>query len=67
LKYAGQNQKPILTKEAINRGVKIINRVIVFDLLRNDNGVIGAIGMSTRDEKIITDLALRAKPSQLVA
>jgi len=63
LKYAGQNQKPILTKEAINRGVKIINRVIVFDLLRNDNGVIGAIGMSTRDEKIITDLALRAKPS----
>ena len=55
LKYSGQNQKPILTKEARKRGVKIINRVMVFDLLCDD-GVIGAIGMDTRVDQVITFL-----------
>jgi len=53
LKYAGQDQKPILTREARKRGVEIINRVMVFDLICNDNGVIGAIGVDTREERII--------------
>jgi len=54
LKYAGQNQKPILTREAGKRGAEIINRVMVFDLLRDDGGIIGAIGVNTREDKIIT-------------
>ena len=33
LKYAGQNQKPILTREARKRDAEIINRVMVYDLL----------------------------------
>ncbi len=52
LKYAGQGQKIVLTNEAVTRGVKIINRVMVFDLLAND-GVIGAIGFHTREDKLI--------------
>ena len=32
LKYAGQDQKKILTREAQKRGVKVVNRVMVFDL-----------------------------------
>lgn len=52
LKYAGQNQKPILTKEAIKRGVEIINRVMVFELL-GDGEVIGAIGVNTREDKLM--------------
>jgi succinate dehydrogenase/fumarate reductase flavoprotein subunit len=52
LKFHGQDQKPILTKEARKRGVKIINRVMVLDLLR-DGGVIGALGVDTREEKLI--------------
>ena len=56
LKYSGQNQKPILTNEARKRGVDIINRVMVFDLLR-EGGVIGAIGVDTRADRVITFLA----------
>jgi len=52
LKYAGQMQKPILTRQALNRGVKIINRVMVFELL-SDGCVIGAIGADTREDRII--------------
>lgn len=51
LKYAGQMQKPILTREAKKRGVKIINRVMIFDLLSNDS-IEGAIGIGTRDGKL---------------
>ena len=52
LKYAGHEQKPILTREALKRGVNIMNRVMIFDLLKDD-GVIGAIAFNTREDKII--------------
>lgn len=52
LKYAGQKQKPILTREARKRGVNIINRVMVFDLFTDNYGVTGAIGMDAREEKL---------------
>lgn len=54
LKYSGANQKPVLTKQALTRGVEIVNRVMVFDLLRGGDGsLIGAMGISTREDKII--------------
>ncbi|MBW1767881.1 MAG: FAD-binding protein [Deltaproteobacteria bacterium] len=56
LKYSGQNQKPILTKEAKKRGVKIVNRVTAFDLI-TDHGLSGAVGVHAREDKIITILA----------
>ncbi len=53
LHYGGQNQKKILTGEALKRGAKIINRVMVFDLLTDGDCVIGAVGIDTREEKLI--------------
>ena len=52
LKYAGQAQKTVLTREAIKRGAKIINRVMVFDLL-GDGDVAGALAVGTREEEIV--------------
>jgi len=49
--YNGQNQKTVLTREALKRGAQIINRVMVFDLLC-DESVIGALGISTREDKL---------------
>ncbi|MEW6665150.1 MAG: FAD-binding protein [Thermodesulfobacteriota bacterium] len=56
LKYSGQNLKPTLTREAQKRGVKIVNRVMVFDLIR-DGGIIGAVGVDTRGDRAVTFLA----------
>ena len=53
LHYAGKDQKKILTKEAVNRGAKIINRVMCFDLLRDEKGVKGAIGVNTREDELV--------------
>ncbi|MBW2609467.1 MAG: FAD-binding protein [Deltaproteobacteria bacterium] len=51
--YSGQHQKKVLTKEALKRGVKIINRVMVFDLITDENRVVGALGTDTREERLI--------------
>jgi len=51
LKYEGKNQKKVLTKEARKRGVRIINRVMVLELLGNGS-VTGAIGLDTREDKL---------------
>jgi succinate dehydrogenase/fumarate reductase flavoprotein subunit len=53
MKYEGQYQKPILTNKALEKGVEIINRVMVFDLLSDGESVFGAIGMDTREDKIV--------------
>jgi succinate dehydrogenase/fumarate reductase flavoprotein subunit len=55
LKFSGQNLKPTLTREARRRGVEIINRVMVFDLLR-DGPVMGAIGVDARSDQGVTFL-----------
>ncbi|AGA68989.1 succinate dehydrogenase/fumarate reductase flavoprotein subunit [Desulfitobacterium dichloroeliminans LMG P-21439] len=52
LKYSGENQKPVLTKQARERGVTIINRVMIYDLIKDENGVVGALGISTREDKL---------------
>jgi len=52
LKYSGRMEKAVLTKQALDRGVKIVNRVMVFDLLCDDGTVIGAIGAHTREDKV---------------
>lgn len=53
IKYEGQMQKRALIKQALDRGAQIINRVMVFELLRDVHGVIGAIGAHTREDKVI--------------
>ncbi|MFC2007400.1 FAD-binding protein [Chloroflexota bacterium] len=53
LKYAGQMQKPILTKQTLDHGAKIVNRVMVFELLGGADGVTGALGIDTREDRLI--------------
>jgi len=52
LHYAGANQKRILTQEASNRKVRILNRVMCFDLLLDNEQVCGAIGINTRADEV---------------
>ena len=52
LKYSGKDQKPVLTREALKRGVTIMNRVMMFDLInKNDNLV--ALGIDTRENRLL--------------
>ncbi|MFH1490481.1 MAG: FAD-binding protein [Pseudomonadota bacterium] len=51
--YNGRDQKKVLTREALKRNVRIINRVMVFDLLAAGGHILGAIGVDTRAEKIL--------------
>lgn len=53
LKYEGRDQKKILIKKATESGVEIINRVMVFDLLKEKDYVIGAIGIDTREDSFV--------------
>jgi len=53
LKYEGRRQKLILTEQARKRKIQIINRVMILDLMGKGT-VSGAIGIDTRDDKIIT-------------
>ena len=53
LKYAGLKQKRVLTEKALEKGAEIMNRVMIFDLLRGSNGIVGAIGIHTREEKVM--------------
>ncbi len=57
LHYSGREQKPILTKETLKRGARILNRVMVFDLLREGETFV-ATGIHTREDKLIV---IRAK------
>lgn len=44
LKYAGVNQKPVFTREALKRGVRILNRHPAADVLLDESGAVcGAI------------------------
>lgn len=58
VKYKGANQKKVLVEQALKRGVEIHDRVMVFDLLSDANGVCGIIGIDTRKDRLI---AVKAK------
>jgi len=50
--FDGRDLKVKLTREAKRRGVKIINRVMITDLLSTDEHVSGALGVGTREGQI---------------
>jgi succinate dehydrogenase/fumarate reductase flavoprotein subunit len=52
LKYSGKHQKAVLTREARKRGVTIVNRVMVCDLIDED-GTFGAVGYHMREGRLI--------------
>ena len=53
IKYEGRFQKEILAKQALERGVTILNRVMVFDLLRHEDRIVGAVAAHTREDKLM--------------
>ncbi|MBW2136327.1 MAG: FAD-binding protein [Deltaproteobacteria bacterium] len=53
IKYEGRFQKKVLAKQAKDRGATLLNRVMVFDLLREGDRVTGAIGIKTREDKAV--------------
>jgi succinate dehydrogenase/fumarate reductase flavoprotein subunit len=52
IKYEGRFQKKILVKQARDRGATLMSRVMIFDLLRQGDAVVGAVGVDTRLDKI---------------
>jgi succinate dehydrogenase/fumarate reductase flavoprotein subunit len=52
IKYEGRFQKEILVKQAKDRRARIMNRVMICDLLRQGDAVVGAVGVDTRADKI---------------
>jgi len=50
LKYAGYNQKEVLTREAKQRGARLMNHLVVTDVITRDGEAIGAIGVNTSQE-----------------
>jgi len=52
LKYAGHNQKEILTREAKKCKVRIENHLSITEILTRDGELSGAIGISTQKERL---------------
>jgi succinate dehydrogenase/fumarate reductase flavoprotein subunit len=71
--YQGRGQKPILHKKALEAGAEIMNRMMIFELLGGPSGITGAIGIDTREDRLIefqtktvllgTGLAMRVYPN----
>jgi succinate dehydrogenase/fumarate reductase flavoprotein subunit len=53
IKYEGRLQKTVLVREARKRGAKVMNRIMVMELLRSGDRVIGAVGVHTRDDTVV--------------
>ncbi len=53
LKYKGRRQKRVLTEKALEKGAQIVNRMMIFDLLHDGESIVGAIGMHTRDDRMV--------------
>ncbi len=53
IKYEGRFQKEVLVRQARDRGVEILDRVMVVDLLRQGDRIVGALGVHTRDERAL--------------
>ncbi len=53
LKYTGGNQKRVWTEQALKRGAQIMNRITVFELLKEGKRVVGALGFDTWNDRII--------------
>jgi len=48
LKYAGHNQKEVLTRQAKKGGVRIENHLPISDVITEDGEAVGALGLSIR-------------------
>lgn len=51
LHWAGRDQKVLFAKELSKRGIKVLNRIMVTDLIRENGRVVGALGIGARETK----------------
>jgi succinate dehydrogenase/fumarate reductase flavoprotein subunit len=52
LHWAGRDQKVLFAKELAKRGLKVLNRVMVTELIMEGGRVVGALGVGGREVKI---------------
>ena len=60
LKYAGHNQKAVLTRQAKKRRVRIENHLPITDVIVQDGEIIGAMGLSVKQSRPVIKI-IRAK------
>ena len=60
LKYAGHNQKTVLTRQAKKRRVRIENHLPITDVIVQDGEIIGAMGLSVKQSRPVIKI-IRAK------
>jgi succinate dehydrogenase/fumarate reductase flavoprotein subunit len=53
LKYEGRDQKKVLIQKARDLGVQILNRAMVFELLKDQGRIVGAVGIDTRQDALV--------------
>lgn len=56
LKYAGANQKSVLTKRARDAGAKIVNHMPIVDLVVQNGEIAGALGLSVKEDRPVLTL-----------
>lgn len=66
LKYAGYNQKAVLTKESKKRKARIENHISLTELIVRDGEIIGAMGISVKKDEPVLKI-FRAKTVVLAA
>ena len=54
VRLRSQKFMPVIRKKALEIGVKILDRIMVTDLLKQDGRVVGAVGFHTRDGDFYT-------------
>ena len=57
LHWAGRDQKVLFAKQMVERNIRVLNRVMIADLIKHDGHVVGAIGVGIREPKFYTILA----------
>jgi succinate dehydrogenase/fumarate reductase flavoprotein subunit len=61
LKYAGHNQKPVLTRQAKKAGATIVNHLPIIDLIVEEGEVVGALGLDvSNDDPALQPIAAKA-------
>jgi succinate dehydrogenase/fumarate reductase flavoprotein subunit len=57
LHWAGRDQKVLFARQMADRNIPVLNRVVIADLIKDKNRIVGAIGVGVREPKFYNILA----------
>ncbi|MBW1996483.1 MAG: FAD-dependent oxidoreductase [Deltaproteobacteria bacterium] len=57
LHWSGRDQKVLFARQLAERNIRVVNRLVIADLIRMDDRVVGAIGVGVREPKLYVILA----------